>query len=1021
MARGNEFNDEVVDILSGSGLRIAETLEIHDGGSTWWNLINHSQEIGAKVPLESKKSSGGGAIEPGQINLSQYALKEDIILGRYKMIMGMDENNQEIYIRFTLGAETTVDGSSILPSNKINAYVYDSNLSLKKYVSIENDGTFKYGKRSILEDFFIWDNVGKRAFLGGVAYGESGYSNFCFVYNYNDNTLMNYTSYSHNYSTLESSYWSPENPDRIIMLHEDTENGVILYKYIPEAGESNGYVISNLTYGSGESVQIALTAGYKSRQIFAFFSSALKTLGVVWIDSASGKFYYALENENWSTLHEITGLSGHEYDLVKAGTIPVSQTGDFLAIYADKRLVSKVIVRPEGFAYAANSTLCGAGLISTGVKARVFTRSGDQWVAHSVTLGNMEISGSSSTAITLWDSTPGYGIANLFYETEERELWQIGQRLLCVEKSTDTILWGWDEWKVTRFTKSSMSFGVLWKVGDHCLFCHLSSSGGPSFEPYLIPLASLVEANTKEDVNVLLNALPSSFGNVPRITPSRSLYWAQSFMNDGRYLHPDHRTIIEDNTYFYVHIQTNKEQLKSYGTDYIQQANIRIRKSDLHTDMVAISHYTNPNYWGSADPHFVDDSGIPHIDITGLNSESDNLVWVFGTENNMATANRAGDRYGIFDVNGSVQAAIERRYGYLKGEASSNRAYLYGCSDGLPGKHRVMGEFYYSPSNGRRNVLAQASFLADSSVGVNYDTVYSYREHPFTKTYGIIFDPLKRKIYHISDVIDGDVKSTVLSMDSLSDFKFLACNLNDVSDQYEIKYNNSYLGVHFPDHQPDPKGKRTVAIEFYGPFSIFSDTLGYGHVFKTAEIGEEIPMQGGGDEGSGSIEIVMGDKIYFPYPFKREKVSVELANLQKTVKVALPDTQDDQILQLVASGKDFRGHRCIVRRLFIDADLNKYGSSIVLMDGYIQDWSYRRKDRTILFSIAHTVIDLSAPFPRRIMSMLCSHRFKGKRCQYAGASVLCPKTLSACETLGNTIHYGGFPWVAARQRRVMFR
>ena len=159
---------------------------------------------------------------------------------------------------------------------------------------------------------------------------------------------------------------------------------------------------------------------------------------------------------------------------------------------------------------------------------------------------------------------------------------------------------------------------------------------------------------------------------------------------------------------------------------------------------------------------------------------------------------------------------------------------------------------------------------------------------------------------------------------------------------------------------------------------------------------------------------------YIPYPFAREGIKVELSNISKMTKITLPETQTDLIRTMLASGTDFRGSRCVLRRIFPD-HVNERGSDIVLLDGYIQDWNYSPDQKGILFTVSKTLIDVGASFPKRLMNMGCSHVFKGVRCGYLGEDGICTKTKTDCTSKGAVARFGGFPWVAARQRRVMWR
>jgi phage-related protein len=158
-----------------------------------------------------------------------------------------------------------------------------------------------------------------------------------------------------------------------------------------------------------------------------------------------------------------------------------------------------------------------------------------------------------------------------------------------------------------------------------------------------------------------------------------------------------------------------------------------------------------------------------------------------------------------------------------------------------------------------------------------------------------------------------------------------------------------------------------------------------------------------------------------PYPFQREGIRMNLNSMSKQTKITLPDTQDRAIRNVVSSGLDFRGKRCVLRRLFANGDPLDSGSSMNLIDGYIQDWTASSDQGIIVFSIAHSVIDIRGKFPPRTLSLNCGHKFRGTRCMYAGTSGSCDHTKPRCEELNNVLQFGGFPTVSARQRRVLWR
>jgi len=209
-------------------------------------------------------------------------------------------------------------------------------------------------------------------------------------------------------------------------------------------------------------------------------------------------------------------------------------------------------------------------------------------------------------------------------------------------------------------------------------------------------------------------------------------------------------------------------------------------------------------------------------------------------------------------------------------------------------------------------------------------------------------------------------------------------------------------------------------ITFTGSEIVFRDLSGWVKYF-TSGVTTDAWMSGGSGGAEPPPVIYDFEEMEFiPYPFAREGIRAELSNISKTCQVTLPETQTHFIKGLLAGGFDPRGARCILRRIFPDhAEVE--GGSIILLDGYIQEWAYSPKREGIIFTISRTLLDVNNAFPKRLMNMGCSHVFRGTRCQYMGATGECLKTKTFCTSLGNVNQFGGFPWVASRQRRVMWR
>jgi hypothetical protein len=172
---------------------------------------------------------------------------------------------------------------------------------------------------------------------------------------------------------------------------------------------------------------------------------------------------------------------------------------------------------------------------------------------------------------------------------------------------------------------------------------------------------------------------------------------------------------------------------------------------------------------------------------------------------------------------------------------------------------------------------------------------------------------------------------------------------------------------------------------------------------------------------TGGISYIYEDEVYYPYPFRREGVKREVSNINKQTRLLLPDTVDGMIKRMLREGTEFRKSRVILSQVFMNHK-NSPSNSIILIDGYIQDWSFDEGSNLLTFTVTRTLLGQSAPWPRRHMLATCTHVFKGERCRLVGNNLpICKKTEAECRAYGNLPRRGAFPWVAARQRRILWR
>jgi phage-related protein len=163
------------------------------------------------------------------------------------------------------------------------------------------------------------------------------------------------------------------------------------------------------------------------------------------------------------------------------------------------------------------------------------------------------------------------------------------------------------------------------------------------------------------------------------------------------------------------------------------------------------------------------------------------------------------------------------------------------------------------------------------------------------------------------------------------------------------------------------------------------------------------------------------DEIYYPYPFRREGIKREVSNINKQTRISLPDTQDGLFNTMLKENFEFRGKQVILSQVFMNHK-HTPANSIILINGHIQDWQFDSRTNLLTFSVTRLLLGNSAPWPRRHMLASCTHVFRGTRCGVTGfPNQICKKTRKDCEEFRNLPHFGGFPWVAARQRRIMWR
>ncbi len=972
MNNADFLSDAVALDLGKSGVKVAETLEIQVG-EEWWRLIN-AADVTEGTTFE-KRRKPNSHIVADTIDLSELVTEAKIgkknasLTPKFKPKTFKFANGDVVVLYVTTsGSNITWTGHNVTQGT---TWTIGPQTTTEFNYSVFFDGardgicfSFQYASYQYLR---VVNSNGGVIASSTVKYTPAPSSDY-----YNTFSLPEYPMKSY------SIFWvSGTAPNIRTVTHVVGDNMINKSTYL------------HRNSGSSTLPTVPSTAVYTAG-IHFFYLRAAESVGIAFLDGADKRIKYVLENEGWATVRVLPDVSSNNTLLNGFGTLTLPVDGEFFyASYSKEQ--SGQLGRPVGYSFPNNFVV--NGLYKTGDKKfRLLGTVGTTMYAYTLDPDTMELE-SHGVVSSEW---PGGGEKPvLIAASGDYELLKFGYgdpRIAMYNKSTHTLLWTWRDWtnstyfpiSYTQYNTWSGRFGAFWAASDRVFFLAFrydltDGQLGARGEFYTFTYPQIMGASTIADFVALLTPTNRITGRLGGSSPSTwgligsTLYIYPGYPEDGSL------SVIETDVHYIFYYSESPGG--GYGGHFI-----KIRKTDLQFDVPTSTSYVD---WSSS------------IEMART---------AIGLQNNK---NRIEpERYLSLSINGTdgwLRTFCEKEnrfitpfsgWGALVKGGLNSESVRWG--DGWRTHQVITGEYgqgcVYTCSGTSLKIIG--SYFEGASEGAQSKTItlpFTYRT--------MVIDEWNNTTIIVGNVVNGDIPFFKMSGAEGTAYKDYMIKVSDAS-VYEVKLANKLVG----------------GVSFNNP-------MGSLHVYATMAGCHYIKNTGalwtdgmGGDVGAGEAVVIYDylDQTFVPYPFAREGIRAELSNISKTTKITLPETQDNLIRGMLAAGTDFRGSRCILRRVFPD-HIDEPGADIVLLDGYIQDWSYVPGKKGIAFSVSKTLIDVGAQFPKRLMNMGCSHVFKGSRCRYLGEEGRCLKTRAFCTSLGNLNQFGGFPWVAARQRRVMWK
>lgn len=977
------LNEAVRQDLGKSGIKVAETLELNVNDE-WYRLISSASP--AVVRGYDLRFSKEVVIGEGIMDVTP-------LTNNFKGIGTGSPAERNIGVRSIL-VMIKQGGSPDIPCiasitrgvtsrNWIaNIYKMDGTV-LKEFLPLSHN--VGWAPRGI-----IWDYVNQVGILFFRDWDVSG--NHVFYFSMSGTTVTD-TTYINNFPSTSAAYHSfPECPEKIYTLFRGA--GVLSVKSTTPAVGQAPYLVARNVVKTDGSVVLPVGSNYRSGQAFMFYSRTHESVGVVWMDNTNGRLYYAVEADDWDTAYELTAFdfSADGSSLSYFGNLVLTgeNGGEYYVAGRSARKTGN-IGRPVGYSFPENLTVMGA-TVSSSEQIRIFGRIGQVLYVFGVDLEAMSIVNQSSMdlGVTINSAFQPVKIA----ESNERELVSFAYAstssgynttvkhfMVNIDKATGAILWmwglgvsGWENstvWPNTAGTAGKGRYTYLLKYRTELLFLctYYYRSSDHRVAHRWISASNILDCDTTAEVNTALLAVTYHYdvSSAQRLVygwkhlcAKESIVWGET---GETIFFAEYSSDSVSSEIYSVHFNKTTRALHSTHKEYPGPNN-------PYKQIAGVVYL--PEFSGYS--FNIDGSDVPELSgrVLGLNSEY-----------------RRTERWD------PTLSSVVRNS--LWTDLSQTRIATFNVS------HLESVDCFVltSPSSTSVEILI-IDYLQSPSFSLYSRTITL--DH---NAYRVLVDEENDLMLFISNMSGGEIAYTKYKAREVSSQSARLIKATDFEEMYVLE-NEFYPFA--GEHTVLPGGSWFAWRDFSNRWCVVETGA-----LVTDYMGGETPSA-----GSGSVIYQYSDKEFIPYPFAREGIRAELSNISKTTQITLPETQTHFIKNLLAGGFDPRGSRCILRRIFPD-HMGEEGGSIILLDGYIQEWAYSPDKQGIIFTVSRTLLDVNNAFPKRLMNMGCGHVFRGARCQYAGVTGLCPKTKAFCTSLGNVNQFGGFPWVAARQRRVMWR
>lgn len=987
MNNSDFLSDAVALDLGKSGVKVAETLEIQVG-EEWWRLINAAAVTDGK--FFNNRSLPVPAIVGGTIHLGGFTKSELQMSGgwnpdyeRFFRIHTIVVNDVPYFysLAYDMGQTSASDSPRFRVWGEAEEYV---NYTAAASVTIANSKCAYYDSANNR----IVGSIGTKGVYHVI--GSGTYATF-------------YQS-----ANKSSDFWTvevfPEIPDVIYSFFFSSAGGVKVKKTTPVLGDNLNTQFGNVITNTGATALTAVTGYSTSYGVYPFYLRSAESVGVAWVDDASGQIGYVLESESWGTVRYLPAISGMAGKKITGfGTSYFSVEGEFF-LFATNGYSTGNVTLDAGYAFPANFAIVAA-FPNGDDTMRVFGAAGATLYGFDLTLSNMHLA-YLGAAYSSWEFA-NYAECTKLYESGDLVLLNFAlaskknyntapvNKLPAIgvyNKSTNTLLWVWSKFKDATLFPGTYNFngnyiyGAFFRFDGDLMFLNMYPYGYKRCETYLVPLASLAGCADIAAVDALLE----SSGLVQGVfngSPS-STVWSTAFGVNGALV-----SAMHDDSYYYIKAQASTPYEIPGG--YIES--YRIPKTSR----------TPADYDGII------------TNIISASASSGTRMGIMGLQSGEGTYLYDNKIYDSTEHDNLIRYSGVYNYYWHMG------FYNPVSRSSTPNKNiRVVGSSTYNMRYADTVVMPACGMLGEAAsyhsygtyvgvTGVSWDL--SNRTGHDAYVWTAPFSPTRA----FTDEWTNDV-TVYFGAVSGGNLPYIKHSAKEglTSGLYAVRVSDSEVFALDFDHVV------SGGLSAFNPAGSYIVYRSYSGVTRMLNTGAPLTdgMGGGVGGGSEATQYIFEylDRTFIPYPFAREGIRAELSNISKTTKITLPETQDNLIRGMLAAGTDFRGSRCILRRVFLD-HMDEAGSDIVLLDGYIQDWSYVPGKKGIAFSVSKTLIDVGGQFPKRLMNMGCSHVFKGARCQYLGETGRCLKTKTFCTSLANQLQFGGFPWIAARQRRVMWK